>query len=127
MDTVLVQLTRYTIISAAALSVDFGLLFALTYYLKTNYLGSAAIGFCAGVIVNYILCTHWVFRRRALQNKTMEFIIFLLIGVIGLAINQAMMWYLTDKTHMYYLISKAYSIAIVFSWNFIARKIALFR
>jgi putative flippase GtrA len=124
---VAVQLARYAIVSAPALSVDIGSLFTLTQYFHVNYLASAAVGFCAGVIVNYILCTHWVFQRGKLQNKTLEFLIFLSIGLIGLITNQSLMWCLTDCLHLHYLISKANSIAIVFFWNFFARKIILFR
>ncbi len=125
-DFVLVQLTRYAIVGALASFVDFGLLFAITQYLKINYLISAAVGFSAGVFINYILCTTWVFRKRTQENRLFEFLIFLSIGLIGLAINETAMWFLTERIHFHYLLSKTDSVAIVFFWNFFARRVALF-
>jgi putative flippase GtrA len=126
-DLVLIQFARYTVVGAIACFVDIALLFAITHYLHMNYLISAAIGFCAGISVNYVLCTLWVFPNRTMGNRLFEFLLFLAIGLIGLGINQLAMWFLTERMSFHYLFSKTNAVAIVFFWNFFARKIALFR
>jgi putative flippase GtrA len=126
-DPILIQLSRYMIVSALAFSADFGLLFAFTHYLRINYLISAAFGFSVGVLITYILSTSWVFRRRSVDKKLLEFLIFFMIGIVGLIINEMAIWFLTERLQLYYLYSKVCSVAFVFSWNFFARKITLFR
>ncbi len=126
-DLVYIQFARYAVVGALACVVDIALLFALTHYLRINYLISAAIGFSAGIAINYVLSTLWVFSRRTLQNRFAEFLVFLAIGLAGLGINQITMWFLTEHMGIHYLFSKTNAVAIVFFWNFFARKIALFR
>jgi putative flippase GtrA len=121
------QFTRYAMVGAIAFSADFGLLFVIAQFLKANYLLSAVIGFSAGVIINYILCTLWVFPKRTIENRLLEFLVFVSIGLIGLGINEITMWFLTERISIHYLLSKANAVIIVFFWNFFARKAALFR
>jgi putative flippase GtrA len=98
----------------------------LTEYFNVNYLLSASIGFLFGLIVNYILSIKWVFNERAFENKSLEFFIFTLIGLIGLGINQFLIWLLTDVFLLYFMVSKIITASIVYFWNFFARKFLLF-
>ena len=121
------QLFRYVIVGGIAFLVDYGLLFSLTEFFHFHYLLSATISFIAGLIVNYAISTRWIFRHSKLDNRLMEFIIYSLIGVIGLLINNAMLYLLTDSFHIHYMFSKLITAAIVMGWNFIGRKIILFK
>ena len=121
------QLFRYVIVGGIAFLVDYGQLFALTEYLHFHYLLSATISFIAGLIVNYAISTRWIFRHSKLDNRLMEFIIYSLIGVIGLLINNIILYLLTDFFHIHYMLSKLITAAIVMGWNFIGRKIILFK
>ena len=123
----LAQLFRYIIVGGIAFLVDYGLLFLLTEYFHFHYLLSATISFIAGLIVNYAISTRWIFRNSKLDNRMMEFIIYSLIGVIGLLVNNAMLYLLTDCIHIHYMLSKPITAAIVMAWNFIGRKIILFK
>ena len=51
---------------------------------------------------------------------------FAIIGVIGLIFNELIMYAGTDILHLHYMVSKLISTAIVFFWNFFARKFLLF-
>ena len=121
-----IQLFRYVFVGGLAFIVDYGLLFILTEYAGFHYLISATISFIAGLIVNYVISTSWIFRHSKLDNKWMEFIIFSLIGVIGLGLNNLLLYAFTDGLGIHYLISKIIVAALVMFWNFIARKIILF-
>lgn len=121
------QLFRYVIVGGIAFFVDYGLLFALTEFLHFHYLLSATISFIAGLIVNYAISTRWIFRHSKLDNRLMEFIIYSLIGVIGLLVNNVMLYLLTDYFHIHYMLSKLITAAIVMGWNFVGRKIILFK
>ncbi|MCK4835391.1 MAG: GtrA family protein, partial [Candidatus Aminicenantes bacterium] len=70
---------------------------------------------------------HWVFNNRVLKNKSAEFFFFTLIGLGGLALNELFMWLFTDVAGFHYLISKIFSKALGYLWNFFAKKYFLFR
>jgi putative flippase GtrA len=62
-----------------------------------------------------------------LKNRPFEFFCFTLIGLGGLALNELFMWLFTDVAGFYYLISKIFSTALGYLWNFFAKKFFLFR
>ncbi|HZD53423.1 MAG TPA: GtrA family protein [Woeseiaceae bacterium] len=123
----LAELLRYGVASAAGLAVDFGLLVALTELFGLYYLASAAVGFCAGVGVVYLISVRWVFAHRRFRSRSSELSVFLLVGVAGLALNQLLMAGLTDGLMLHYQLSKLITVAVVFSFNFACRKLVLFR
>ena len=120
------QFLRYCVVGGIAYSVDFLSLFALTEYLNIYYLLSASIAFLFGLTLNYILSISWVFNNRKVKNRVNEFTIFAIIGVVGLFLNYISIWFFTEITDFHYLISKVFSTAFVFTWNFLARKFILF-
>lgn len=120
------QLFRYTFVGGFAFLVDFGTLFTLTEFLKIHYLVSAGIAFIFGLIVNYFLSVKWVFNNRVMDNRLLEFLLFTLIGFVGLLLNELFLWILTDIFLIYYLLSKIVTTAIVYFWNFFLRKLLLF-
>jgi len=120
------QFVRYLCVGAVAYCADFGTLAALTELGGINYLISAAIGFILGLAVNYVLSILWVFPKRSVIDKKMEFLVFALVGLAGLGINELIIWLFTEHGNVHYLLSKIISTAVVFLWNFIARKKLLF-
>lgn len=120
------QLIRYSFVGGLAFLADFGTLTILTEYFKVYYLLSAGIAFITGLIINYILSVIWVFSERIYKNKYVEFILFLIIGVIGLGLNELIIWEFTEKIKVHYLISKLIATIIIYFWNFFARKYLLF-
>ena len=125
-ESTVVQLFRYTFVGGLAFIVDFGSLFILTEYLNLFYLISAGIAFILGLITNYALSVNWVFSNRTLDSKGMEFFLFTVIGLIGLGLNELLLWTLTDLLSIYYLFSKIITAIIIYLWNFFARKYLLF-
>ncbi|MCL5005779.1 MAG: GtrA family protein [Acidobacteria bacterium] len=121
------EFARYVFAGGFSFVCDTGTLFALTQFLRVNYLISAAVGFTIGVGVNYLLCRRWVFQRRRLENTTVEMVLFVLIGVVGLGFNELILWTFQAKLGIYYMVAKVVSGVVVFVWNFGARKLALFR
>lgn len=125
-NNTLVQLFRYTFVGGFAFLVDFGTLYILTEYFHIYYLVSAGIAFIFGLIINYLLSVKWVFNNRAMENRWWEFLLFAIIGLVGLGLNELFLWILTDIFLIYYLISKLITTFIVYFWNFFARKVLLF-
>jgi len=121
-----VQIVRYLIVGGVAFVADFGALYALTEFCRLHYLESAAIAFLIGMAVNYALSVAWVFKVRAVKNARVEFLLFALIGLAGLGINQLLLWTLTDGLDLFYLHAKLITTGVVLGWNFAARKLLLF-
>lgn len=125
-EKVLVQFITYGFVGGLAFVIDFAALWFFTDVMGIHYLYSAVIGFVLGLMVNYLLSICWVFNARKLKNVHAEFMIFTVIGLIGLGINELILWFFTDIKGVYYLYSKIIATAVVFIWNFVARKKILF-
>lgn len=125
MKNLINQIIKFGIVGVLAFLIDYVLLFVLVEYLGMYYLISSAISFTVSVVFNYICSMKFVFARRDDISKKKEFIVFLILSIVGLLINQAMMWIMVDKLLIYYMISKIIVTGIVMIWNFISRKIFL--
>ena len=126
-DDISIQFFRSIFVGGLATIVDFGFLYFFTEFVNIYYLTSAALAFILGLTTNYILSIVWVFNRRKFTKKWLEFVIFAIIGIAGLILNELIIWFFTEYVHFHYLLSKAVSTIVVFSWNFLARKFILFR
>ena len=123
----IIQLFRYTFVGGLAFLLDITILITLTEFAGIHYLASAAIGFTIGLITNYILSVIWVFDKRRVQNKRLEFTIFLCIGLTGLIFNEFLIWFFTEEATLHYTSSKIVATIIIYFWNFLVRKLTLFR
>lgn len=121
-----IQMLRYLFVGFAAFGVDFATLYLMTEVMGLHYLVSNIFGFVFGLACNYLLSIRWVFAHRKHQSRRKEFVLFTLVGLAGLLINQAVMWGMTDVAGVYYLYSKIVATGIVFFWNFFVRKFVVF-
>jgi putative flippase GtrA len=121
------QLLRSMGVSLIAFAADFALLALLTEAARLHYLLSAAISFLLGTSVSYLLSVLWVFPVRRYASRLLEYALFIFVGLVGLGLNEAFLWALTEKVGIYYLASKVIAASLIFFWNFGARKLLLFR
>lgn len=120
------EFIRYFLASLIALTVDVGALAVMSEWLNVPYLWAGGIAFTLGLIVIYILSIRWVFEKRHLRSPFAEFLLFALIGIVGLLVNEGMLWLFTGFLGFHLLSSKLLSVTAVFSWNYIARRTLLF-
>lgn len=120
------EFVRYAFASGLALVVDVSILYIFTEWLDIHYLISATAGFCLGAIVAYFLSIHWAFSHRSIEDQKSEFTIFVSIGMIGLIINNVLIWSLTDLLGFHYLQSKIFTTGVVFLFNYTMRQRLLF-
>lgn len=116
------QIIRFGIVGVIATIIDFGLLYFLTDFINVHYLISSTISFVVSLIVNYYLSVKWVFDVKKKQTIK-EFMIFIFLSVIGLIINEIILYVGAHLLNVYYLICKIVATAIVMIYNFISRKI----
>ena len=118
-------LIKSVLTSFVCFSVDYALLYGLTEFAGLYYLLSAAISFTVANTLNFWLCARWVFPTGLSGGR--QYIAFLLVGAVGLALNTALMALFTDVFHIYYMISKVMAASLVFFWNYFMRRYAIFR
>lgn len=126
-DKLLIQFVRYFFVGGFAFVLDLGLLYILTEYAGLHYLLSATLSFIAGLLVNYIISCLWVFSNSKFKSRIVEFLFFAAIGVVGLGLNDFLIWLFTDCIGTHYMFSKIVAAAVVYLWNFFARKYLVFR
>ena len=124
-DSFYIQFFRYIFVGGTAFIVDFGFLYFFSDICGIYYLISAILSFIISVLVNYVMSTKWVFNQDKIDNKVVEFNLFIIISTIGLVFTEILLYFFTDIVG-YYLISKIISAIIVLFWNFIARRVMFY-
>lgn len=125
MKELIAQFMKFGIVGVLAFIIDYGLMILLTEAFGVPYLASTTISFIVSVIFNYVASMRYVFKRKDDMSRRREFIIFVALSVIGLAINDVFMWLMTDQLFIDYRFSKIVVTFIVAVWNFVTRKIFL--
>lgn len=125
MKKLIMQIIKFGMVGGLCFLIDYGVMIFLTEVFNINYLISSGISFTVSVIVNYILSMRFVFETEKDDSAMKKFIIFVVLSVIGLIINQILMWILVDKIGIFYMISKIGATFIVMVYNFITRKLIL--
>ena len=117
---------RYFGASAVALAIDFAVYAGLIRFAAVHYLVAAPIGFALGLATIYALSIRWVFRQRRLADRRAEFVLFAVIGLAGMALNQGIIYAAVEMMPGAYEIAKFISAGTVFCFNFASRKLLLF-
>lgn len=120
------QLISFAICGFIATLVDVGFLVVFNEMLNIDVMLSSALSFSISVTVNYFLSMRFVFRGGNMK-KSKEFIIFVILSIGGLLLNQAIMWIGTSVFAAHYLIAKLVSVILVPAYNFISKKMLLER
>ena len=125
MKHLLAQIMKFGVVGVIATVIDFGVMIFLTEVFGINPVASATVSFTVSVIFNYLASMRYVFSHREGMSRQREFVIFIVLSVIVLAINDALMWVGTEMTPVDYRIVKVLATAVVMVWNFVSRKIFL--
>jgi putative flippase GtrA len=125
-EKIITQFLKYIIVGGTAFVFDFFSLFTLTEFFGIHYLTSATIAFIIGLNVNYILAKYFVFTDSKIKNIRAEYFFVVCISLSGLILNIGLLWLLTEKFLIYYLISKLIATIITLFYNFWIRKVFVF-
>jgi putative flippase GtrA len=109
-----------------AFAVDIAFLALLVEAALLPYLPAAAIAFCVGSLVAYGLSVRFIFAHRRVQDRRVEALTFIGLGVVGLGVNLAGMWAGIELMHLHYLIAKVIAAGLSFITNYLLRRLTLF-
>ncbi len=138
MQNLINQILKFGVVGIICFFIDFAIYTISCNVLGVPYLIAGFLGFTISVIVNYILSMKYVFVRRDDMSRTKEFVIFVVLSVIGLGINEVVLYICVDMIYMKWawlngwlpvslanVGAKIVATGIVMIWNFISRKIFL--
>jgi putative flippase GtrA len=117
------QIIKFGFVGFLCFFIDYGVMVFLTERFGVDYRLSCGISFTVSVIVNYLLSVTFVFETDKEKKKTGEFVIFVILSLIGLGINEACMWLAVEFAGIHYKLSKIGATAVVMVYNFISRKL----
>ena len=124
MKKLIIQLIKFGVVGVIATLIDLAVLMLLKEFMHVDVLVASAVAFSVSVIANYILSMLFVFESRG-NSKVKEFLVFVILSIGGLLLNQFIMWIGTEIMTAYYLWVKAFALVFVPIYNFITRKIFL--
>jgi len=116
---IITKFIKFGVVGFSGLIVDFGTTFLCKEILKIQQYVSNAIGFMLAASSNYYLNRIWTFES-ANPNVMIEYSEFILISLIGLAINTVIIWLLVSRLKMNFYLSKVFAVGVVTVWNFFA-------
>ena len=125
MQRLIQQIMKFGIVGVLAFIIDYGLMVALTELVGLAPVASATVSFIVSVVFNYVASMRFVFSHKEGMSKQREFVIFVVLSVIGLLINDGLMWAGTELVAIDYRIVKIGATAVVMVWNFVTRKLFL--
>lgn len=125
MKKLIEQIIKFGVVGIIATVIDFGVLYILSQPLGLDPVLSAGISFCVSLVFNYVASMRYVFTHREDMSRSREFVIFLVLSLIGLAINEAIMAAgvaVLGNSALAVMGTKVLATAIVMVWNFVSRK-----
>lgn len=119
------ELFKFCVAGGAGFLLEFGLFYLLANVLEIHYLLANAVSFIFSVIVNYLLCSYWVFSGANRRSKA-AMLAFLLTSLIGLGLNELFMLLFVDalgmQSNMQKMIAKVITAILVMIWNYFSKR-----
>lgn len=120
-----VQFAKFGIVGVIAFCIDYGLFLLMTYVFGINYLIASAISFVISTIFNFAASMRYVFAGKRGQTRSQQFVIFFVLSVVGLGVNQLVLWMCVDLLMWLAWVGKLAATFIVMIFNFVTRKVFL--
>ncbi|MEH2956036.1 GtrA family protein [Candidatus Merdisoma sp. JLR.KK011] len=126
MKKLMSQIMKFGVVGFLCFFIDYGIMVALVELAGFQELWASAFSFTVSVVVNYILSITVVFDTDKNANQAKQFVVFVILSLIGLGLNQLIMWggvaWLKQYMDRAYMIVKIFATGVVMVYNFISRK-----
>ncbi|HRZ98228.1 MAG TPA: GtrA family protein [Paludibacter sp.] len=111
------KLIKFCIVGFSGMIIDFGITWLLKEKVKINKYIANSTGFIMAASSNYFLNRFWTFNSQNSHIVT-EYLSFVCISIIGLLINNLIVYLFSDKLKFNFYLSKLIAVFIVTFWNF---------
>ena len=115
----IIKLIKFVVVGFSGLIIDFGITFLCKEKVLLNKYLSNSIGFTIAASSNYVFNRIWTFSSNS-PNITIEFSSFLLVSIIGLLINNSILWLIYNNMRINFYLAKFGAIVVTTLWNFFA-------
>ena len=115
---IVLKFMKFCFVGLSGMVIDFSITWLLKEKIRTNKYIANSTGFVLAASSNYILNRFWTFQSKSGHIAT-EYFSFIIISIVGLAINNLILYFLTDRQKLNFYFSKLIAIGIVTFWNFI--------
>lgn len=115
--SVLLKFVKSCVVGCSGMVIDFAVTWALKDKLHINKYIANSCGFALAASSNYVWNRVWAFESRSVQVAR-EYLLFFAVALVGLGINNLILWLLADKLKLNFYLSKAAATGIVCCWNF---------
>jgi putative flippase GtrA len=117
---------RYVVVGTIAFAIDLGLLLALVPVMPL--VAANTVAFLIANAANFVLGHVWVFGRSLRDPQiARHYGAVLAASVVGLAINDAVVWAGVVVAGASVVVAKVAATAIALAWNFAARALWIYR
>lgn len=119
------NLILYGIIGGLSVSIDFAVFGLLTHFFPEYYLLANIVSVNCGIVNSFLMNRHFNFK---VKNKSVfRFMVFYIMGMIGLLISSGMLYLMVNMADMNLLVSKVVTIFVVTLFQFTLNKNVTFR
>lgn len=118
----LMQIFRFVVVGCIATGIDFLFLYIFRELCHLPIILSNTLSFSISVIYNYWASMTFVFSVNGDKCSKEKFLLFVIFSVIGLFLNNFIVWLGSRIFSVYYFVSKVVSTVVVMIFNFITRK-----
>ena len=125
MGKLIAQIMKFGVVGVIATVIDFGVMNVLYYGLGLDILIANTAGFIISLVFNYLASMKYVFAHKEGMSRRREFVIFVVLSVIGLALNDGIVLALKSGLGLEANIAKVCATALVMVYNFVTRKVFL--
>jgi putative flippase GtrA len=117
LTTLFTKLIKFGVVGFSGLIVDFGITYLLKEKLRVNKYVANGLGFSVAVVSNFFLNKWWTFENTG-QDYLSQFLTFTTVAIVGLVINQGILYLLHEKVKLNFYFAKLLAIGAVTLWNF---------
>ena len=108
---------KFGVVGFSGIFIDFGVTYVFKEKLRVHKYVANSLGFIMATISNYLLNRYWTFNTGQ-SAQFSQFGKFFGIAIIGLVLNNLLIYLFNDKLKIHFYVSKAFAILIVSVWNF---------
>ena len=121
-EELMIQIFKFIVVGGIATIIDWIIYFILYHFIKIEPIIANLISFAISVVYNYWASCKYVFKVNKEKSRLRQFVEFIVFAVIGLLINEVIIWGLHNQLEWNAMLVKIIATAIVMVFNFVTRK-----
>lgn len=115
----ILKFIKFAAVGLSGLFVDYFFTYIFKEIFRVQKYIANSIGFTIAATSNYVLNRIWTFESHN-PEIAFEYSSFLIISIVGLGINNLVIWLILRKFKMNFYLAKFFAICVVTLWNFLA-------